>query len=391
MRHVCWRLDIAGHVVLLPFVISHAVSGSSGSDAFTVFRAPASGTDSAQGTSAQCINDDGEIAGQYIDAEGAVHGFVRHKDGTFTAFDAPGASKKPGSGTFPRSISKAGEVAGYFESDPNGTRHGFVRHRNGAFTPFDPSGSAGTVAQSINENGATIGNYVSDAAHGFVRDRDGTFLTIDPPGSYNTGPQNINGRGEITGYYEDVIGVLRGFLRHADGTFDVFSVPSASREKGEGTYATSMNDEGEITGYYNAGPYHATHGFLRRKNGTIVTFEPPGSITDAAAHQDEEGYLVRPVTVPTSINNNGEVVGYYGDATGVLHGFARMRDGTFRTFEAPNANKHSDLGTSPMDINGGGEIAGYYYSDPDGVLHGFVLNIPQPSAAKTSRGKSNSQ
>ena len=379
-----------GCLVLASLITSGFLAAFPSPQGLTVFEAPGAGTDAAQGTSPQGINDAGDIVGQYIDSEGAAHGFMRSKNGMFTAIDVPGASRKSMEGTFPRSINKRAELAGYFELGSNDARHGFVRHQDGSFATFDPPGSLSTVAQSINEKGDVTGNYVADdAAHGFVLRADGTFLLFDPPGSYNTAPQVINGSGDITGSFEDVIGVLRGFIRHADGSFDTFSVPNASQEKGQGTYPMSMNEKGEIVGYYNAGPYRATHAFLRRKNGTIVTLEPPGSITDSAAHQDEEGYVVRPVTAPTGINDDGEIVGYYGDSTGVLHGFVRTNDGSFRNFDAPGASKHSDLGTSPMGINNAGQVTGYYYADPDETLHAFILTQNAAPIPKTTRAKKN--
>jgi hypothetical protein len=77
-----------------------------------------------------------------------------------------------------------------------------------------------------------------------------------------------------------------------------------------------------------------------------------------------------------SLNQDGEISGYYGDYTGVVHGFVRFRDGSFATFEAPNASINGGLGTFPQSINRNGEIAGYYYAAPTGALHGFLL---QPS------------
>jgi hypothetical protein len=74
-----------------------------------------------------------------------------------------------------------------------------------------------------------------------------------------------------------------------------------------------------------------------------------------------------------SINPAGEIAGYFGDTKGVLHGFVRHANGTFATFEAPGASRSGDLGTFPMSISRAGEITGYFQSDPDTVLHGFVV------------------
>ena len=124
---------------------------------------------------------------------------------------------------------------------------------------------------------------------------------------------------------------------------------------------------------------------MRQVDGTITLFDPPGSIADTAAHKDEGGYEVRPVTAPTSVNDKGEIVGYFGDNTGVLHGFIRQKNGAYETFDAPAASKIGDLGTSPMDINADGKIAGFYYADPDGVLHSFMTMRPPVSTAEPAK------
>jgi len=382
MKHYFWLPVVAGCLAVFCLMLGFPL-GASIPDTFTAFDAPGAGSDSGQGTSAQSLNENGEIAGHYADTKSVVHGFVRHKDGTFTSFDAPGASQKASLGTFPRSINSSGETAGFYQTDPGGVRHAFVRHADGTFTIFDLQYSVGTVAQAIDNRGEIVGTFVvNDAVHAFIGHKDGTSTPFDPPGSYDTAPQAMNARGDIVGYYEDIRGVFCAFARYQDGRFDTFKVPEASTAEGEGTYGISINQNGEIVGYYNKGPYHATHGFMRHADGTITLFDPPGSIPDTAAHKDEDGYEVRPVTAPTSINEHGEIVGYYGDKAGALHAFIRQKNGAFQTFEAPGASKISDLGTSPMDINGDGEIAGFYYADPDGVLHSFMMMRPPVSTAE---------
>ncbi len=54
-----------------------------------------------------------------------------------------------------------------------------------------------------------------------------------------------------------------------------------------------INLEGEVVGYYHTGPNSGIHAFLRRKDGSIAKFDPPGSITDSKVHVDDEGYILR--------------------------------------------------------------------------------------------------
>src|SRR5215831_7580741 len=89
-----------------------------------------------------------------------------------------------------------------------------------------------------------------------------------------------------------------------------------------------------------------SHGFLRAPDGAITTFDPPGAGTTGGRG-----------TFPTSINPSGAITGHYRDATSVpFHGFLRAPDGTITTFDAPGAFQ----GTLLESINPAGAIAGFY-------------------------------
>ena len=379
-----WVRRVSLYLALCALTLAAVPAGSSMPGTFTTFDAPGAGTGFGQGTSAQTINAYGEIAGYYTDADDALHGFVRHNDGTFTSFDAPGASTTGGLGASPQSINDDGAIAGYY-LDANRVRHGFVRNKDGTLLTFDPPGSVGTVIQSINRDGNVVGNYVAgDVAHAFMGRKNDEFTSFDPPGSFNTAPMSINAHDEIAGYYADFNDVLHGFVRRKDGTFTTFEAPPASTRGGQGTFPMSINDDGTISGYYSdaAG---ARRAFVRKTDGTFAMFDPPGSVIDNLTHTDPEGYVVRPVAAPMSLNQDGEIAGYYGDPIGVVHGFVRYKDGTFATFEAPNASAKGGLGTFPQSINRNEEVAGYYYAAPTGALHGFVLKPPRGSPAPATR------
>jgi hypothetical protein len=81
---------------------------------------------------------------------------------------------------------------------------------------------------------------------------------------------------------------------------------------------------------------------------TFTTIDPPDSSS---------------VTV-TGINNQGEVVGYYG-AAGVSYGFVYDK-GSYLTIDAPDASF-----TMANAINDQGFVAGVYM-DPDSIIHGYI-------------------
>ena len=109
------------------------------------------------------------ITGNYTDASGVNHGFVREKHGTITTFDVPGAVN----GTFPSSINPMGTITGSY-TDASFEPHGFVRALNGLITTFDPPGAGGfqrTQPQAINPRGLIAGYYTdsNNVFHGFLR------------------------------------------------------------------------------------------------------------------------------------------------------------------------------------------------------------------------------
>jgi hypothetical protein len=394
MGSTTWTRYIAICAALAALLVPRTRGEPSIPSDLLIFDVPAAGHGFGQGTTPQSINAAGEITGFFADSNDALHGFIRHKDGSILTFDAPEAGTQAGEGTMAQSINLSGDVAGYYaRSGPNGARQGFVRRLSGSLETFDPPGSISTVAQSINDSGEIIGNYVrDDMAHGFLREKNGTFITFDPPGSANTAPLAISATGEIAGYYADANEALHGFLRHKAGSIVEFDAPDASTNSAQGTFPLTINTPGKIAGYFYSRPSGVLHGFLRESNGAFVVFDPPGSAGEnGKTSADREGYVVRPVTAPLSINSRGEIAGYFGDAAGVLHAFVRTSTGTFSVFEAVNASTSGGLGTFAQSINDGGEIAGYYFDQTRSVRHGVLWKPPQSPAKAAPTGPTKSK
>src|SRR6516225_3215373 len=146
--------------------------------------APGAGVGAGHGTQGFGITPAGVIMGDYIDANGTFHGFVRASDGAVTPFDVTGAGTGPGQGTVPNGMNPEGVITGYY-TDSSGLSHGFVRSPGGAITTFDAPGagipvgqpctppvicSNGTQGASINPAGAIAGQFVDPGGvfHGFL-------------------------------------------------------------------------------------------------------------------------------------------------------------------------------------------------------------------------------
>jgi hypothetical protein len=174
-----------------------------------------------------------------------------------------------------------------------------------------------TAPKGVNPAGQIVGFYVGSdkIAHGFLRKSDGSFVLFDPQGSTGTFPLAINARGEIVGRFSDASGVSHGFARLRNGRIASFDPPGSIS-----TTAGSVNIAGEIVGSYEPGSEAKSRvqgnascfgqpvsGFLRAKDGTIVSFNAFGS----------------PVTEPAGVNRAGNITGSYLDDSCVLHGFLR--------------------------------------------------------------------
>jgi probable HAF family extracellular repeat protein len=217
----------------------------------------------------------------------------------FTILDAPGAEN----GTFTSGINNRGQVVGYYVTDRYTASHFFV-YDNGSFTivPNKPD-SIYTFPNSINDRGQIVGYYYDTNfnAHGFFYDK-GLYATIDHPGpitQLGTRANSINNRGQILGTYIDPDYNTFNFLYHQGVFTDLLNT--------RGLYPYAMNDRSQIVGGYFAFDESGLHvyGFLSDKDG-LTTFSHPDAVNG---------------TVAISINNRGEILGYYFDADYRSHGF----------------------------------------------------------------------
>jgi hypothetical protein len=121
-------------------------------------------------TRARGINDSGTVTGFFSDANGIVHGFVYDGvSGHYTTLDDPlafeGTSTTGIGGTYLTGINNAGEIAGQY-GDANGHYHGFVVDASHTqFTEIHAPGAVNTQVFGINNLGQVT---VASDSGGFV-------------------------------------------------------------------------------------------------------------------------------------------------------------------------------------------------------------------------------
>ena len=280
----------------------------------------------------------------------------------FQTVDVPGAA----GGTKVDGVNDHGVLAGtYFDQSNQNKPHGFIKDGS-QLVRFDyPGTSAVTTVASLNNPGTVIGSYTDSngAYHGWIRSASGSFSPIDHPltGSGNgqgTLPFGINDSGTVVGGYIDANNTFHGFI-DKNGTFTTVDAPQAGTGPWQGTYLSAENDPGVITGAYvdASGVYH---GFTDT-NGVFSSFEAPGSTGPG-----EGG------TTSNAISNTRTLVGYYGSAAGTVYQGWLEADGQFTALSDPQA---PPSGTLPLGISENGKTVCGYYTDANGISHGFIATI----------------
>ena len=185
--------------------------------------------------------------------------------------------------------------------------------------------------------------------------QEGRIITFDAPfadlkpGDYNgTYPTSINDSGAITGYSNDANYVSHSFLRSPDGTITTFQAPGADIKPAdaEGTIATGINALGAITDTT-----------VTRRVWCTGSYAVATASLRPSKFQASGGYG----SFPIAINLEGAIVGYYTDSNYAFHAFLRSPDGKFTTWIGPDActgtvRKGARSGAS--NINAFGIIAG---------------------------------
>ena len=249
---------------------------------------------------------------------------------------------------FVAGINDEGLVAGTWIA-ADGSEVGFIRFPDGRIrTPItDPNDNSGvTVLRAINDEGVIAGFYGANVGNGFLL-TEGNFRTVDFPGAVATALRGINNLGEVAGTYSivDLDADEFGFIIPRRGPPISFKLPDPAATS---IVAGGINDLGQLVGYYTDASSTQV-GFLRQPNGQFVNVIFPGAVS----------------TLVYGINDCGIVVGLYDDGS-TAHGFFG-RPGNLHSFDVPGAGA-----TFAQGINNEGRIVGRYAADADGVLHAFV-------------------
>lgn len=210
-------------------------------------------------------------------------------------------------------------------------------------------GSKTTSLFGMNDNGASVGSYVSamNVEHGYVHVQ-GRWIAV--PGA--TRLLGVNNNGVAVGVRVDGSGRSHPVRYNiAEGRLSPIPIPG----RFWGVVASGINDNGDVAGIVLLTAGSATSGFLL-KNGDIRLFS-------FGNHVETEVF---------GINNNDVLVGSfltgrYGQGTVVTHGFiAAGRTGLMVRVDGPAA-----VETVITGVNDKNTFVGYY-TDSIGWTHGVL-------------------
>ncbi|MCP1774742.1 HYR domain-containing protein [Bradyrhizobium japonicum] len=228
-------------------VVGHYPSFLYNNGVYTTLRAETSDP-SVSFTQANQINDLGQIVGyvSLVDADGfadGIEGFV-YNSGAYTRIDDPSVLPDTSANTSANGINDFGQIVGnYYVYDPNLTYYAFL-YSGGSFTHLNVPSATASSATDINNVGQIVGFYADAAghSHGFLYSGGG-FTTLDNPQGMDSVALGINNLGQIVGSYTDAGGVSHGWV-YNNGTYTNFDYfPDIT--------PYDINDSGQIVGVYS--------------------------------------------------------------------------------------------------------------------------------------------
>jgi uncharacterized membrane protein len=212
-------------------------------------------------TQVTALNNDGDTAGFWINAQGTNLGFVRW-NGVYASYTDPNAPKTPGSVTQIVGINDSGDAVGFWVNNQGSNRAFELNQATGTFTAIHVPGVSWS-ANGINNNGDIVGSATGSegVTTGWLM-HNGQLVSFQYPGGSDTQAFGVNDSDEIVGTYMKA-GVQHGFvLTDPLGPTSHWQTVDDPQESAPGqTFINGLNDAGDLVGFYCASATQC-NGFL---------------------------------------------------------------------------------------------------------------------------------
>jgi uncharacterized membrane protein len=212
---------------------------------------------------------------------------------------------------------------------------------------FPPPATNGTPV-ALNDLGGIAGTFLDskNVAHGFLL-YQGRLTTFMFPGSTGTSVSDMSRNGIIVGGYSTKDGKGHAYMVHAGG-FRTITLPGFPNSD---LTVTGVNSNGDVVGTINSDTL-PVNGFLLH-NGKVTILSFPGA----------------DVTQPTSINDEGVVVGGYLVQSVNSNPAFMWKDGVFSNIKPPDSIPEPFVFANK--ISNSGVVVGSYQPESGGT--GFAL------------------
>ena len=196
------------------------------------------------------------------------------------------------------------------------------------------------------------------------------FTEIAVPGAADTEPEAVSDGGVVVGGYDTPSNSnVYGFIDN-HGAFSTLNLGGPNCPSGFCTLASGVNNAGDVVGQYtNASG--GTSGFIYYPGGATTTLDVPASVLPSSATDIN--------TSAWGINNNGLVVGqvaFSSPSTGfTVEGFT-YQSGVYTLLSLPGAPSGNLL--FPQSINDNDQVVGSYappFVSPGQPFYGFVYTL----------------